>query len=290
VEWHPTKGLLASGSKDKLVKFWDPRTGQALSAIYSHKNTIQAIAWSNNGDMIATASRDQTLRVFDIRAMKELQCFKGHKKEVCSVAWHPVHHSILVSGGSEGSIIHWSLDSSVPAPRASVDQAHDSNVWCLAFHPLGHILASASNDYTTRFWCRERPTDVGGEWKSGGEKPPEIGAADEDEDYVPGLGFAGGMGGQDGFGFGGNTTSYGDDFDRQPGGGQGVPGLGGSGGFDGGNGFIPGFGGGAGVGPAVGRERGPLPSQDALFPSPGGPGGGGRGGRGRRNQSRWGDY
>ena len=34
VEWHPTKGLLASGSKDKLVKFWDPRTGQALSAMY----------------------------------------------------------------------------------------------------------------------------------------------------------------------------------------------------------------------------------------------------------------
>lgn len=33
VEWHPTKGLLVSGSKDNLIKFWDPRTGQVLSTL-----------------------------------------------------------------------------------------------------------------------------------------------------------------------------------------------------------------------------------------------------------------
>lgn len=33
VEWHPTKGLLASGSKDNLIKFWDPRTGTVLSTL-----------------------------------------------------------------------------------------------------------------------------------------------------------------------------------------------------------------------------------------------------------------
>lgn len=33
VQWHPTKGLLASGSKDNLVKFWDPRTGTCLSTL-----------------------------------------------------------------------------------------------------------------------------------------------------------------------------------------------------------------------------------------------------------------
>ena len=33
VEWHPTKGLLVSGSKDNQVKFWDPRTGTILSSL-----------------------------------------------------------------------------------------------------------------------------------------------------------------------------------------------------------------------------------------------------------------
>lgn len=34
VEWHPSKGLLASGSKDNMIKFWDPRTGTVLSTLY----------------------------------------------------------------------------------------------------------------------------------------------------------------------------------------------------------------------------------------------------------------
>ncbi|KIO28139.1 hypothetical protein M407DRAFT_22615 [Tulasnella calospora MUT 4182] len=282
VEWHPSKGLLASGSKDKLVKFWDPRSGQALSAIYSHKNTIQSIAWSVNGDMLASASRDQTLRVFDIRAMKEFVCFKGHKKEVCSVAWHPSEPSILVSGGSEGSIVHWSLDSPTPAPRTSVDEAHDSNVWCLAYHPLGHILVSASNDYTTRFWSRERPSDVGGEWKAGGEKPIDSKDDDqqeEDEDYVPGLGFAGTAAQDAGF-----SGGFDDGFNRQggfqPGGmAMGVPGLAASGGGDD---FIPGFGGGGtSVAPVTGRSEGSLPSQNSMFPGFGGQGG--QGGQGSQD-------
>jgi polyadenylation factor subunit 2 len=33
VEWHPTMGLLVSGSKDNLIKFWDPRTGTSLTTL-----------------------------------------------------------------------------------------------------------------------------------------------------------------------------------------------------------------------------------------------------------------
>ncbi|KAG6820470.1 hypothetical protein H0H93_016765 [Arthromyces matolae] len=177
-----------------VIKFWDPRTGTVLSTLHQHKNTVQALAWSPNGNMVASASRDQTVRVFDIRAMKEYCVLKGHKKEVCSVTWHPVH-PILVSGGSEGAVLHWDLSApetitptqSTSSPRATLSQAHDSNVWSLAFHPLGHLLVSASNDHTTRFWSRERPGDVGSVFSAGGEKPPEATAQDDDDDLVPGL-------------------------------------------------------------------------------------------------------
>ena len=86
------------------------------------------------------------------------------------------------------------------SPRATLSQAHDSNVWSLAYHPFGHILVSASNDHTTRFWSRERPGDASSVFSGGGEKPPEIidtSGQDEDEDaMVPGFGYgAGGAGG-----------------------------------------------------------------------------------------------
>ena len=102
VEWHPTMGLLVSGSKDNLIKFWDPRTGTALTTLcvfffslfsnprlpniarrHQHKNTIQALSWAPHGNLLASASRDQTVRVFDIRSMKEWVVLRGHKKEVC---------------------------------------------------------------------------------------------------------------------------------------------------------------------------------------------------------------
>ncbi|KAJ7651873.1 WD40-repeat-containing domain protein [Mycena rosella] len=287
VEWHPTKGLLVSGSKDNDIKFWDPRTGTVLSTLHQHKNTVQALSWSPNGDMVASASRDQTVRVFDIRAMKEFRTFKGHKKEVCSVSWHPTH-PLLVSGGSEGAILHWDLNApagpgGTTPPRATLAQAHDSNVWALAFHPLGHLLASASNDHTTRFWARERAGDV----LALGEKPApaqeEDGEGEEDA-LAPGFGGGGGgaaggawWGREDGGGpGGGETDAYGRarGYDDEP---------------------LPGFGGSS---EQIGaRQSGPLPAQEELYPQedawPGNRGGGGnddwnnRGGGGGR-QSRWG--
>ena len=119
-----------------------------------------------------------------------------------ALAWHPVH-PILVSGGSEGALLHWDVNapdnlpgSILPAgPRATLSQAHDSNVWSLAFHPLGHILVSGSNDHTTRFWSRERPGDASSIFSGGGAKPPEMGdtgGQDQDDEYdVPGFGPAG---------------------------------------------------------------------------------------------------
>ncbi|KAF9049389.1 WD40 repeat-like protein [Hymenopellis radicata] len=304
VEWHPTKGLLASGSKDNQIKFWDPRTGSALTTLHSHKNTIQALEWSPNGNLIASASRDQTVRVFDIRAMKEYRILKGHKKEVCSVTWHPVH-PILVSGGLEGAVLHWDLDAEdvslsqpVISPRATLSQAHDSNVWSMAFHPLGHLLVTASNDHTTRFWSRERPGDVTSVFSGGGEKPPEIidmsGQDDDDEAMVPGFSYGGGGGD----GVQGNSDWWGamskpaDTFQQPSQNGNGGAYSGArefeSGGIDD---FIPGLGGGSAPPPP---SIPPPRSQDNSYDgadefgrSMRGGGGGGRGDSGGRGR---GDY
>lgn len=52
--------------------------------------------------------------------------------------------------------IVFSADKEVGA----IEQAHDSIVWTLAWHPLGHILCSGSNDHTSKFWTRNRPGDL----------------------------------------------------------------------------------------------------------------------------------
>lgn len=88
------------------------------------------------------------------------------------LAWHPIHETLFASGGSDGAVMFWlngyvkrdlanvsdgwtntefNLDvlfCRVDKEVGSMEQAHDSIVWALAWHPLGHILCSGSNDHT----------------------------------------------------------------------------------------------------------------------------------------------
>ncbi|XP_072613566.1 pre-mRNA 3' end processing protein WDR33 isoform X3 [Vulpes vulpes] len=160
VDWHPTKGLVVSGSKDSQqpIKFWDPKTGQSLATLHAHKNTVMEVKLNLNGNWLLTASRDHLCKLFDIRNLKEeLQVFRGHKKEATAVAWHPVHEGLFASGGSDGSLLFWHVG--VEKEVGGMEMAHEGMIWSLAWHPLGHILCSGSNDHTSKFWTRNRPGD-----------------------------------------------------------------------------------------------------------------------------------
>lgn len=159
-DWHPHKSLLLSGSKDSQqpIKFWDPREGKSLATMHAHKNTVTDIKFNSNGNWFLTASRDHLIKIFDLRNFNtEMQAFRGHKKEVSCVAWHPIHESLFASGGGDGSILFWLVGCDKEV--GGMDQAHDSVVWSLSWHPLGHVLTSGSNDHTCKFWTRNRPGD-----------------------------------------------------------------------------------------------------------------------------------
>ncbi|KAJ1031871.1 hypothetical protein NDA13_002257 [Ustilago tritici] len=131
LDWHHSKGLLVSGSKDNLVKVWDPRStpnGTCLATFHNHKNTVQATKFSPDGMRFATASRDMTVKIYDLRMMAEHITLRGHSKEVCSLDWHPLHHDLLVSGGSEGSMLFWDLSGASAEAMSGVNLTEKSLV------------------------------------------------------------------------------------------------------------------------------------------------------------------
>lgn len=187
VDWHPSKGLIASGSKDHSVKLWDPRSGRCLTTIRSSKNQINRVVFDKfDGTLMATCGRDHIIRIFDLRMMRDVLILRGHDSDVTSLAWHPIHRNLLSSGGSSGAIHHYLLDEQNTPPGIPVTQSpydhpdppnapaqtifpahsvlhaheHTGTVWSLSWHPLGHILGSGSNDRATRFWARPRPSDT----------------------------------------------------------------------------------------------------------------------------------
>lgn len=62
-----------------------------------------------------------------------------------------------------------------------METAHDSIVWTLAWHPLGHILCSGSNDHTIKFWTRNRPGDLMRDKYNLNTLPASLAALDECE-------------------------------------------------------------------------------------------------------------
>ncbi|KAK6580160.1 hypothetical protein PZA11_007182 [Diplocarpon coronariae] len=185
VDWHPTKGLLVSGSKDHLMKLWDPRTSRVLTTLHGHKNTITKTVFERvRGNCLASSARDQIARVFDLRMMRDIVLLKGHEKEISTLTWHPFHSNMLSTGGGDGTIFHYLLDepnnppeavptlapwdSSSPStataqtiyPAHRIGNAHEYPIWSMDWHPVGHLLATGSNDRTTKFWTRARPGDT----------------------------------------------------------------------------------------------------------------------------------
>ena len=184
VDWHPTKGLVVSGSKDHQVKLWDPRNGRCLTTLHGHKTTISKCRFQPTGthDLLATCARDTTARIFDLRMMRDILLLRGNEKDITTVCWHPLHNGFITTGGNDGALYHYLLDepndpsgthtlspydhadpSKAPTqsiwPAHKVPFAHEQAIWTLDWHPLGHILASGSNDRLTRFWTRPRPGD-----------------------------------------------------------------------------------------------------------------------------------
>jgi len=78
--------------------------------------------------------------------------YRKHQKEVSSVAWHPFHPELFVTGGFDGSLGFWLAEYEECA--WFVENAHTAVIRDVAWHPLGHLVASGSKDCYTKFWSR----------------------------------------------------------------------------------------------------------------------------------------
>ncbi len=68
--FHPGGAVLASCSRDRTVKLWNPDNGQPLANLEGHTAWVQGIAFLEKGTRLASVSADQTVRIWDLTPKK----------------------------------------------------------------------------------------------------------------------------------------------------------------------------------------------------------------------------
>lgn len=86
------------------------------------------------------------------------------------------------------NVIFFRIDKEI----GGIEAAHESIVWTLAWHPIGHILCSGSNDHTVKFWTRNRPGDQMRDKYNLNTLPASLAGLDDydidDHIAIPGMG------------------------------------------------------------------------------------------------------
>ena len=160
VDWHPHKGLLASGGKDSLTILWDAggQEGCRHPRAQEPGDVSQVERQRQLARHRVQGPDDQGVRHTDHEGVGKLPgTHEGrHRRGVAPAA----RDAVDVGAGTTAPSCTGSSVAAKEECAAQVKGGHEAAIWSMTWHPAGHILCSGSNDNTTKFWCRNRPGEV----------------------------------------------------------------------------------------------------------------------------------
>ena len=155
---HDTRGF-ATGSADKLVKFWEfvlveGSVGEKSKIGVKHVKSLQmtedvlAVCYSKNNKLLAVSLLDSTVKVFFTDTLKFYISLYRHKLPVTSMDISS-DNTLIVTGSADKNIKIWGLDFG--DCHKSIF-AHDEAVMKVAFVPKTHQFFSVGKDKKLKQW------------------------------------------------------------------------------------------------------------------------------------------
>lgn len=79
---NPSGSVIVSGSTEKVLRVWDPRTCNKLMKLRGHTDNIKALVLNKDGTQCLSASSDGTIKLWSLGQQRCVQTIKVHSEGV----------------------------------------------------------------------------------------------------------------------------------------------------------------------------------------------------------------
>uniref|UniRef100_A0A8C1PY33 WD repeat domain 47a n=1 Tax=Cyprinus carpio TaxID=7962 RepID=A0A8C1PY33_CYPCA len=150
--------MIASGSQDKTVRFWDLRVPSCVrvvgTAFQGAGSPVASVAVDPSGRLLASGQEDSSCMLYDIRGGRMVQTYQPHSSDVRSVRFSPGAHYLL-TGSYDNKVIITDLqgDLTKQLPLTVVGEHADKVIQC-RWHTHHLSFLSSSADRTVTLWTQ----------------------------------------------------------------------------------------------------------------------------------------
>lgn len=95
--------LVASGSTEKVIRLWDPRSRQKLLKLRGHTDNVRSLLFSRDGSSLLSASSDGTIRLWSIPQQRCISIIRVHDEGVWTLQTNDSFNYVY-SGGKDCKI------------------------------------------------------------------------------------------------------------------------------------------------------------------------------------------
>ncbi|KAG6036013.1 hypothetical protein E4U41_005847 [Claviceps citrina] len=100
-----SRGIIANGGPEKMIRLHDPRTGNKISKLVGHLGNIRSILIDDSGDIILSSSADKTIKMWSVKGGRCMYTFTMHDESVWSLYSDDPSLGIFYSSDRSGLVV-----------------------------------------------------------------------------------------------------------------------------------------------------------------------------------------